>query len=152
MEKPRYFGTDKNGRPFVVEAQSALQEKGETELVSLTGIEAELVLADGTDLVAQANRGVFFMSAKRLALVGDVDVEASNGYRVHTSDAELDLANHIASGARPVTGKGPLGYFEAKGFHADIDQGLIVFDGGVKTRITPTRQSPPPPAANQGTP
>ncbi len=152
MEKPRYFGTDKSGRPFVVEAQSALQEKGETELVSLTGIEAELVLADGTDLLAKANRGVFFMSAKRLALVGDVDVEASNGYRVRTSDAELDLANHVASGARPVTGKGPLGYFEAKGFHAEIDQGLIVFDGGVKTRITPTRQTPPAPAANQGTP
>ncbi|RME66886.1 MAG: hypothetical protein D6782_03560, partial [Alphaproteobacteria bacterium] len=111
MEKPRYFGVDRSNRPFVVEARSALQESGETEIVSLAGIEANMELADGTKVMARANRGVFFMSAKRLALVGDVDVDASNGYRLHTADAELDLGTHIATGNRPVVGSGPLGRF-----------------------------------------
>lgn len=151
MEQPRYFGADSSGRPFVVEAQSALQEAGETEIVSLTGIEANMQLQDATQLVVQSNRGVFFMSAKKLALVGDVDLKASNGYHLRTADAELDLDSHIATGERPVIGSGPLGHFRASAFTADIDQGRVLFRGGVTAHITPSRPSGNAPAT-QGEP
>ncbi|MFZ5610003.1 MAG: LPS export ABC transporter periplasmic protein LptC [Pseudomonadota bacterium] len=139
MIKPRYFGVDSAGRPFIIEAASALQHSGDDEKVSLSEISAYMTLNEGVEVVSHANEGAYYPERKTLGLVGAVTVTASNGYRLAAADASIDLETRRVTSARPVVGEGPLGHFEAQGFDADIDQDRLAFLGGVKAHIVPRR-------------
>lgn len=139
MVKPRYYGTDSHNRPFIIEADSALQESGQRERVSLTTIHAQLELDTGVEVAARAAEGVYYPEKKQLGLEGDVVIETSDGYVVEASDAVIDIETRRVTSERRVSGAGPMGEFSAQGFDAKLDQDTLGFNNDVSARLHPRK-------------
>lgn len=129
MVNPRYSGTDREGRPFVVTAASARQIPDRQELVSLQAPVAEIRLRNGANVHATASNAVYQSQTGMLDLFGDVTVTHPDGTRFVTQTARVNTPQNAAEGGDPVAGHGPAGEIKAQGFRI-IDKGeTIIFTG-----------------------
>jgi lipopolysaccharide export system protein LptC len=130
MMNPRYAGTDRSGRPFVITAAIGRQVPGRDDVMALDLPRADLKNSSGATTVVTANSGVYQSNTQFIDLFGDVTMTRENGTQIVTASARLDTANNAAEGHDPVEGHGPSGNIKAQGFQI-IDQGDIVIFTGV---------------------
>jgi lipopolysaccharide export system protein LptC len=152
MINPRYSGIDREGRPFVVTAASGRQIPDREDLMSLQAPAAEIKLRSGAQIHATAISGVYQSQTSLIDLFGNVTVTHQDGTRFVTQTARVNAAQNAAEGSDPVSGNGPAGEIEAKGFRI-IDRGdTIIFTGHADMllngarRIAPKRVPPVLPA------
>ena len=74
MVKPRLTGADAKGNPFVITADTAVQDAGNAKKASLKNLEADLTLDNQNWLNARARSGMVDMAAGQLELSGGIDV------------------------------------------------------------------------------
>lgn len=146
MIKPKLTGIDSGGNPFVVTADRAIQDAHDGKRAQLEHVQADLTLKSGVWLNATASHGWLNASAapaggahakqtEKLFVYGVVDVYSDNGYEVHTSQADIDMATGVVVGNRPAHGQGPLGTFRSDRFKLVRDQKLVYLYGNVRMRI-----------------
>src|SRR4051812_12902298 len=116
MVNPRYSGTDREGRPFVVIADSARQIPDRQDLVSLLAPIAELTLRSGAHVHATSVSAVYQSQASVIDMFGDVTVTHQDGTHFVTRTARVNAAQNAAEGNDPVAGHGPAGDVTAEGF------------------------------------
>ena len=134
MDRAVYRGEDSKGQSFIIAAASAVQKTSDTPIVELRDISAELRTADGPAR-AVANVGRYDLERERIDIVGPVKLESASGYRLDTSDVSVDLATRRVTSSGTVTGRMPLGSFEAGRLRADIAGRSVVLDKGASLRI-----------------
>lgn len=153
MLNPRYAGTDRTGRPFVVTAAVGRQVPDRQDLVSLEMPRADVKSHSGADIVVTAATGVYQSQAQLLDMFGQVTVLHQNGTRFVTETARVDVANNAAQGSDPVAGHGPSGDIKAAGFRI-LDKGdKIVFVGRSDLLLKgakPAAEKAPPPGLPPG--
>lgn len=135
LVKPRLISTDKNGRPYSIKAEKALQSKPHEAL--LTDPQSEIVLEDKTSINIKAQVGYFDENNNTLTYSDNVVLESSNGYHLETKEAKLQFNNQNAQGDKPVHGVGPLGTIDAEGFAVMKESNSIHFKGKSKLIIYP---------------
>src|SRR3954451_19940023 len=129
MVNPRYSGTDREGRPFVVIADSARQIPDRQDLVSLQAPIAELTLRSGEHVQATSVTAIYQSQAGVVDMFDDVTVTHQDGTRFITRTARVNTAQNAAEGDDPVAGHGPAGDVKAEGFRI-LDKGdTIIFTG-----------------------
>jgi lipopolysaccharide export system protein LptC len=148
MVNPRYSGTDRDGRPFVVTAASGRQIPDRQDLMSLQAPVAEIKLRSGAQIRADAISAVYQAQANVIDMFGDVTMTHQDGTRFVTQTARVNAAQNAAEGSDPVSGHGPAGEIKAQGFRI-IDKGdTIIFTGNAEMlmnsarRIASTRAPP----------
>jgi lipopolysaccharide export system protein LptC len=129
MVNARYFGTDENGQPFSIVAESVRERPTADKLIDLTGPRAEIAAADGSRVEVTATAGVYDRGQEVLELTGEVSLRQQEGYEMHTSVARVQLKDNVASGDAPVKGTGPVGEIAAAGFIARQEDNVVVFTG-----------------------
>lgn len=134
MDRAVYRGEDSKGQPFTIAAASAVQKTSDTPIVELRDISAELRTADGPARAA-ADVGRYDLEQERIDIVGPVTLESASGYRLDTRDVSVDLATRRVTSSGAVTGRMPLGSFEAGRLRADVDGRSVVLDRGASLRI-----------------
>lgn len=134
MDRAVYRGEDSKGQPFTIAAASAVQKTSDTPIVELRDISAELRTADGPAR-ADADVGRYDLERERIDIVGPVKLRSASGYRLDTSDVSVDLATRRVTGSGNVTGRMPLGSFEAGRLRADVDGRSVILDQGASLRI-----------------
>jgi lipopolysaccharide export system protein LptC len=147
MLNPRFTGVDEKGQPYVVTAGYALQDKGNSDLLKLDMIEADITLNEGAWITAQSASGM--LDAKKSLLVFDssIDVYTDSGYEFHSEDGHVDLKAGIFMSNRPVHGQGPAGKITAGNMTLNSKEGLLMFGGGVKMTLFPSQLESAPLAA-----
>jgi len=129
MINPRYSGTDRVGRPFVVTAAVGRQVPDRQDLVSLEMPQGNLKTHRGADIVVTAATGIYQSQVQLLDLFGQVTLVHQDGTRFVTDSARVDVGNNTAEGSDPITGAGPSGDVKADGFRI-LDKGdTIIFTG-----------------------
>ncbi|HEY5346808.1 MAG TPA: LPS export ABC transporter periplasmic protein LptC, partial [Rhizomicrobium sp.] len=118
MVKPRLTGADSKGNPFVITADSAVQEAGDTKRARLKNIEADLTVGKQGWVTVTAAHGLVDNDAGWLTLGGGIAIFSDQGYEMHTSSAEVDLGKGVMTGPA-MTGHGPLGTMRADRFRMD---------------------------------
>jgi lipopolysaccharide export system protein LptC len=147
MINPRYVGTDRDGRPFVITAAVGRQVPQRDDVMSLDDPVANLQSHSGAKIVVTANTGVYQTQTQYLDLFGNVTVTHENGSTFVTSAARLDAANDAAEGSAPVEGHGPQGDITAQGFKL-IDKGdIIIFTGQSNLLLKSAKSDAPAGAA-----
>jgi len=134
MIKPRLTGTDSQGNPFVITADSAVQLSHDTRKATLNNVEADLTLKDGGWITVTATKGLLDATPSvpgraapkkkkgettqkgTLTLLGRVSLYSDSGYELHSDLANIDLTTGLVVGPHPVTGQGPLGTVRADRF------------------------------------
>ncbi|MBV9860449.1 MAG: LPS export ABC transporter periplasmic protein LptC [Alphaproteobacteria bacterium] len=128
MLAPRYAGTDRLDRPYVVTAAVGRQIPDREDLMSLEQPRAELRLHNGTAVVT-AMTGIYQAQTQLLDLFDDVNLVQQDGTRFVTKSAHLDVANNAGEGLDAVQGHGPSGDLAAQGFRIRDRGNTIIFTG-----------------------
>jgi lipopolysaccharide export system protein LptC len=136
MVKPRLTGLDTEGNPYVVTAETAIQDPKNTHRARLINVDADLTeKKQGTWLNLTAPGGLLDASAHTLVLHGPIAAFSDDGYEVHTMAANIDLAGGIVRGSRMIVGQGPTGTMRADRFWLNRDKKLVFLNGNVHMTI-----------------
>ncbi len=135
MIKPKLTGTDDDGNPFTVTADSAVQDGRSARRARLNDVQADMTLKNSGWMSATAKTGLVDAAAKKLSLWGGVSIFSDSGYELHTEGVRVDLANGLARGDHEVKGQGPLGTLRADRFRVDRQNQRIFLMGHVHMTI-----------------
>ena len=148
MIHPRYAGTDRLNRPYVITAAVGHQLPNRSDLMSLDFPRAVTIGHGGAKIVLTAATAIYQSQSQLLDLFDNVTLTHENGTRFVTQRAHANLANNTAEGHVPIEGHGPSGDIWGQGFRI-IDKGdTITFTGQSRAILKgtkPTKTPPPPP-------
>ena len=152
MLNPRYAGTDRLNRPFVITAAVGRQLPDRNDLMSLEKPRAVMIVHGGARVVLTAATGIYQSQPQLLDLFDDVVLTHQNGTGFVTQRAHADLANNTAEGQVPIEGHGPSGDIWGQGFRVFDKGDTIVFTGQSRailrgTKATTPVKAPPEPRA-----
>jgi lipopolysaccharide export system protein LptC len=140
MVKPRLAGADAKGNPFVITADSAVQDAHNPKKASLKNLEADLTVDKGNWINARAKAGMVDMDSGALELRGGISVFTATGYELHTASASANIKQSVIHGHEEVTGQGPQGTLRADEFHADRATNLLTLSGRVQMVLMGTKK------------
>ncbi len=134
VESARYRGQDNKGRPFTVDASSAVQANSQQKIVDILGMSAEIGLDSGPATL-RAGRGRYDIEAQKVDILGPIQLAAADGYRLATRDVAVDLSSQQLESRGAVEGTMPLGRFSANKLQADLPQKKVVLTGRARLHI-----------------
>jgi lipopolysaccharide export system protein LptC len=114
LVEPHYFATSKAGEPFELRAKSAYAIN--TQEADLEEPSGQLLLKSGKTLSLKANRAVYHQADQVLYLKDKGVLQDTDGNVFHFITSTFLLKDSRVFSGEPVTGHGPLGSLEAKGF------------------------------------
>lgn len=134
IQSAQYRGQDSRGRPFVLNARSAVQQTSTVPVVDINGMNAQILLDEGpARLLARQAR--YDMESDRVDVTGPILVTAADGYRLGTRDVVVDLRERSLASRGPVAGQMPLGSFTAERLEADLPERKVVLSGRARLHI-----------------
>jgi lipopolysaccharide export system protein LptC len=134
VEAARYIGTDDKGQRFTISAKQAIQRSSDVPIVDITGMFAQLMLAQGPLSIA-ANQGRYNLDSQKIAISGPVRVVGPDGYRLETRDVLVNMKERTLASAGPVSGQMRLGQFLAGKLEADLGARTVVLNNGARLKI-----------------
>lgn len=138
LQKANYRGADDKGRPFALNAGSAVQRSSTEQIVQLSKLSAAISLPDGPATLV-ANKGRYNMTSEEVMMDGPILFQAADGYRLDTHDATVDLKTRQLQSGGAVTGTVPQGNFSANDMKADLETHTVTLNGNARLRIVPGR-------------
>jgi len=129
-----YRGEDSKGQPFSLRAGSAVQKSSREPIVQLRDLEARLQI-DGNASVVAAQRGLYNMDSEQVSIVGPLQFQSADGYRLTTRDVIIDLKSRDLHSVRRVDGRMPVGTFGADHLNADLKARTVTLNGNARLHI-----------------
>ena len=140
MENPRFTGTLKDGRAFLITASSATRDLANADQVFLKN--PQLTRGYGSDKPTHvvSKDGVYQEEKGSLLLTGDVKIDNGQGYQFASQKALIDTRTGDRVGGAAVQGAGPNnGAIRADSYSVSDKGDRVVFKGRVRTRLTPQK-------------
>ena len=134
VEAAQYRGQDDRGRPFVLNAGSALQQSSARPIVDITDIRAQISLENGPARLV-ANRGRYNMERDQVDVMGPILFTAADGYQLGTRDVTVDLRRRQLASRGAVDGRMPLGRFTADAMQVSLPDRRVVLTGRARLHI-----------------
>ena len=134
VESAQYRGQDSRGRPFVLNARSALQQSSAVPVVDVRDMSAQILLDNGpARLVARQAR--YDMATDKVGVIGPIVLTTADGYRLATRDVVVDLRQRRLVSRGPVEGQMPLGRFSAGRLEVDLQGRRAVLSNRARIHI-----------------
>ena len=134
VESAQYRGQDSRGRPFVLNARSALQQSSAVPIVDIRDMTAQIMMDNGpARLVARQAR--YDMEVDHVDVSGPILFTAADGYRLATRDVTVDLRERTLRSRGAVDGRMPLGNFSAQRMEVDLPDRRVVLSGRARLHI-----------------
>lgn len=130
-----YRGQDSEGRPFSLQAGSAVQKTSRNPVVEMSDLAARILLTEGPG-VLEAGQGTYNMDSEQVSIIGPVQFSSANGYRMVTRDVDIDLPKRSMVSRGEVTGRLPAGTFRADRLKADLANRTVTLEGRARLRMT----------------
>jgi lipopolysaccharide export system protein LptC len=134
MESAQYRGLDDKGRAFTLNAGTAVQPSSKQPIVNIGDMSARIQLNDGPALL-KADRGRYNMDTQKVDVVGPLTMTAADGYKLETSNVNIDMNTHRLAGNSGVKGQMRLGSFSAGQMDVDMRQRRVTLSGRARLHI-----------------
>lgn len=151
----RFENVDSKGRPYVIEADEAAQQKDNPDIIDLAYPKARIQLDEGTSLRVKAKEGEFTQGHEHLYLSGGTYFTRSDGTVLQTQSIRSQLKQGTAQTTDPVFVEGPSGRLDAQGMRIENEGMRVIFEGPAvmhiytKDRIVPGKDITATPAAER---
>ena len=142
VESAMYRGRDSQDRPFSLTAGSAVQRSAENPVVAMRDLIARILLNQGP-AVLSANQGAWDVDNQKVSVFGPLVFVAADGYRLTTSDVDVDLQEQKLVSRGRVEGSVPAGTFSADRIVTDLQDRTVTLEGNARLRMTPGRLKMP---------
>lgn len=136
VENASYSGVDKQARAFTVSARSAVQKTARDPIVEMHGLVAQVQMKDGPARLSAAD-GTYDFDKEVVRVGGNVNLTASDGYRMVTRNVTIDLRGQRISGDGGVAGVIPSGTFTANRIVADLEARTVALEGKARLQMAP---------------
>ena len=142
IDNPTFTGTTEGGDRFRFTAELVEPDAAPPQRARITTLAGTLDLHNGPQVRVSARTGDFDIPTQRLDLSGEVVITTSDGYRMVTDKATIDLrAGAFVAGDEVVT-TGPLGRITSGSLHvapaaATGEARRFSFSGGVRVVYDP---------------
>jgi len=130
----QYRGQDDEGRPFVLNARSAVQERSSNPVVEISDMNAQIQLDTGPARL-EAGRARYNMDSDHVQVMGPIQFTAADGYRMGTRDVDVDLRGHNLVSRGRVEGQMPMGHFTADQLQVNLPDRRVVLNGRARLHI-----------------
>lgn len=130
----RYRGEDDEGRPFSIDARSAVQQTSREPIVDILGMSARMGLENGPANLT-ADKARYNLDTETVNVIGPILFNTTDGYRLETRDVAVDMTTQTLSGQDGIEGSMPLGRFSADNVQADLGERKVVLTGRARLRI-----------------
>ena len=134
VQSALYRGQDDKGRPFTIQARSAVQATSRDPIVDVLGMSAEIGLDTGPATL-RADKGRYNLETETVNVIGPILLTAADGYRLRTRDVAVDLDTRTIASDGHVDGQMPLGRFSADSLRADIADRTVTLSGNARLHI-----------------
>ena len=134
VQAAQYRGQDDRGRPFVLNARSALQQSSAVPVVDVRDMNAQIMLDEGPARL-RALRARYNMETDKVAVAGPIRFTAADGYSIATRDVTVDLRDRSLKSRGSVEGRMPLGRFTAGRLEVDLPERRAVLSGRARVHI-----------------
>jgi lipopolysaccharide export system protein LptC len=134
VQSARYRGQDNQGRPFTLDAASAVQATSQDPIVDVQSMSAAIQLNSGPAII-RADKGRYDMEAQRVDVIGPILLTAADGYRLETSNVAVDLGDRRMWSRGRVEGTIPIGSFSADRMTADLPSREVTLTGRARLTI-----------------
>ena len=138
MDNPRFTGTLKDGRAFLITATSATRDLANADQVFLKN--PQLTRGYGSDAPTHvvSKDGAYQEEKGSLLLTGDVKIDNGAGYQFASQKALIDTRTGDLVGDAGIQGAGPNnGSVQADDYSVSDKGDRVLFKGRVRTRLTP---------------
>lgn len=139
MINARYAGRSKAKLPYLVTAESALQDHPGADLIRLTEPKGDITMKSGAWVALNAPAGEYLQDSQKLDLWGGVTLFHDSGLEFSSPTAHIDLEASTAKGDDPVVGNGPSADITSEGFRILDNGDRVIFTG--KAHLTLYRNS-----------
>ena len=129
-----YRGQDNEGRPFILSARSGVQQTSANQVVDITDMQGEMQFAEGPARL-EAPRAQYLMERDQVNVIGPLTFTTADGYRMQTSDVNVDMRARTMQSRGPVQGQMPLGQFSADQLQVDMPSRRVVLTGRARLHI-----------------
>jgi lipopolysaccharide export system protein LptC len=137
LDKPRFTGVLKDGRPFLITADRAERDLKDENLVRLTAPVLVRGYGQPNPSQATAKTGLYREAEHTLLLTDDVKITSGEGYDFDAPRALIDMRTGAVSGDAGIAGSGPKGSTRANAYDVTDQGDRVVLKGRVKTRLEP---------------
>lgn len=137
-----YRGQDDSGRNFSVTAGSAVQHSEAKDEVEMRDITARVMLTDGPASLT-TGAGIYDFARQRIDVPTSVNFETSDGYRMVTGGADIDLGKRRLVSQGRAEGRIPAGTFSADRISADLEARTVTLDGHARLTMEPGKLKMP---------
>ncbi len=136
MVSPRIADVDSQGRPYTINAESAVQDADDPALIHLDQVDADMVGDAGASWTAvSSDKGRLNTDEEWVDLEDNVMLFTDEGFEFHGRLVRVDLDSGDISSDEPVSGQGPAGRFEAGGIRVTESGNVINLIDGSKVII-----------------
>lgn len=112
----RFFGRDRENRPYSISSAAAMEVLGDDSLIDLMRPVTEFTQSGGTWVTMRSDEGRYNKESGMLYLFGNVHVLRDDGMEFATRTAMIDTEAGTAWGDERTIGQGPSGEIRAEGF------------------------------------
>jgi lipopolysaccharide export system protein LptC len=147
MNQPILAGQNGKDQPYRMKADRAIQEIGDSSVVTLENIEAQLPMSDGEEAVLIAEQGIFNQTEETLVFDKPLQVTTSSGMIAKFPSAKYDigLGNFISDGSVDIKLEGA--QINADKMVMSNNGQLVSLEHNVKMIVNPSAIRPKEPEA-----
>jgi len=137
-----YRGQDDAWRNFSVTAGSAVQHSAAKDEVEMRDITARVLLSSGPASLTTGS-GIYDFARQMVDVPTPVNFETSDGYRMVTAGADIDIGKRRLVSQGRAEGRIPAGTFSADRIVAELDARTVMLDGHARLTMEPGKLQMP---------
>lgn len=149
MNQPVLAGQNGKDQPYRMKADRAIQDIGDSSVVTLENIEAQLPMGDGDEAILVAEQGIFNQVEETLKFDKPLQVTTSSGMVAKFPSAEYDVAlgNFVSEGSVDIKLDGA--QINADKITMSNNGQLVSLEQNVKMIVNPSAIKPKEPAEEE---
>ena len=132
VKNARLTGTSQHEKPYTVTFEDARQTSNESDLVLLTGPQADVELKTGAWVTLSAKKGRFHRAKRIIELDDPVELFHDSGLEIGTGSITFNLKTGTGAGYDPLVAQAPFGQFVSQGVRIRDDTSVFLFIGPVR--------------------